>query len=106
MKTLIPALAAALTIGGGLAATPAEASSRVVIHYGDGHGYRDAPRYRDRDRDGIPNRYDRYDNRRGDWRGQGFYHGPRHSYRHASRCWTEWRYDRWQDRRVKVRVCR
>jgi hypothetical protein len=106
MKTLIPALAAALTISGALAATPALADSRVVVHYGDGYGHsrdwRDAPRTRDRDRDGIPNRYDRYDNRRG----YSHYEKPHYAYRAAPRCWSEWRYDRWQDRRVKVRVCR
>lgn len=100
MHTLIPALAAALATAGAFPATPAQADSRIAVHYG--YGDREVPRWRDRDRDGIPNRDDRYDNRRG----LGYDHAPRYGHPHASRCWTEWRYDRWEDRRVQVRVCR
>jgi hypothetical protein len=58
-------------------------------------------RYRDRDRDGIPDRFDRHDNRRRHW-------GPdnRYGYRDQPRCWSETRWDRWRGARYRVRVCR
>lgn len=112
-KSIVAAALAVATLGV-LPATAAKAQSSVSISYRDYDraGYRDDYRdYRDyrrddrrdyrrdyrrswdRDRDGIPNRYDRYDNRR-NWNG------------YRTRCRTEWRYDRWSDRRVRVQVCR
>ena len=46
-----------------------------------------------------------WDNRR-HWRdGRGYaYRSGYYNYR--PRCWTEWRYDRWRDRDVRVRICR
>lgn len=111
-RILTASLAVAATLGVVPAAT-AQAATSVNISYRD--GYRDYRDYRghdrrdfrrdqrrnwDRDRDGIPNRYDRYDNRR-NW---GYNGG--HRYRDNRRCWTQWQYNRWQDRRVPVRVCR
>ena len=110
-KSIVTAALAVATLGV-LPATAAEAQTSVSISYRDGYrgdyrGYdrrddrRDYRRYdgrrgyayRDRDRDGVPNRWDRYDNRRS-WNG------------YRTRCHTEWRYDRWADRRVRVQVCR
>jgi hypothetical protein len=108
-RILTATLAVAATLGA-VPATSAQAATSVSISYrdydgrgyGDYRGYRDDRRdYRrswDRDRDGIPNRYDRYDNRRG-WNG-----GYRH--RDNRRCWTEWHWNRWEGERVPVRVCR
>ncbi|MBT2189210.1 hypothetical protein [Sphingobium nicotianae] len=101
----IAAAALAVTTLGVLPATAAEAGTTVSISYRDGYrgDYRDYRDYRrdhrrwDRDHDGIPNRYDRYDNRRG-WNGYGG------GYR--TRCWTEWQYDGWRHERTRVRVCR
>jgi hypothetical protein len=64
-------------------------------HRGDwrrGDGRRDNWRRDDR----------RWDNRR-NWRGyRGGYYRP--AYR--QRCWNEWRYNRYYDQRVRVRICR
>lgn len=40
-------------------------------------GAASAQPYRDRDRDGVPNRYDRHDNRRDDWRNRHWKRGER-----------------------------
>jgi hypothetical protein len=70
MKTLILAAtaAAATLIGGAAMAQPygyAQSYDRGAYSYG---GYdREHYRLADRDRDGIPDRYDRYDNRRDRW---------------------------------------
>ncbi|KKW93162.1 MULTISPECIES: hypothetical protein [Sphingobium] len=83
----------------GVSAAPAQAQ-----YYGGGYGYRDGYRG-DWDR-----RYDdrRWDDRRG-WRDDDRRHwrGDRRSWRghYRQRCWTEWRYNHYRDRRVKVRVC-
>ncbi|HZV19127.1 MAG TPA: hypothetical protein VFF84_10605 [Sphingobium sp.] len=66
--------------------------------YRDDRGYRD---YRNDRRYRHDRRY-RYDHRRYGW--NGWNDGYR--YRKGRRCHTEWRWDRWQDRRVRVRVCR
>lgn len=85
MKTLIlAAAAAAATLVAGAAAAQPYGYSRGYDRpaYGDNHdrGYSQGYRVADRDRDGIPDRYDRYDNRRDRaW--------ARH-HRH------DWRYDR------------
>lgn len=42
----------------------------------------------------------RWDNRR-EWRGHRGYRGG-----YRQRCWTEWRYSHYRDRRVRVRICR
>ncbi|MFC3440345.1 hypothetical protein ACFOKF_03875 [Sphingobium rhizovicinum] len=93
--------AAALSIavaGLSAAAVPAQAHDR-------GYGWRG-------DRDG---RWDRrgWDNRRWDdrrhWRGdRRDWRGYRGYYRtgYRQRCWTEWRYDHYRDRDVRVRICR
>ncbi|KEQ53080.1 hypothetical protein [Sphingobium chlorophenolicum] len=78
-----------------MGAAPAQAQ-----YYG-GYGYRDGyrgDRYDDRRWDGR--RDWRHDDRR-DWRGDRRYW--RGHYR--QRCWTEWRYNHYRDRRVKVRIC-
>lgn len=112
-KSIVAAALAVTTTLGIIPVTQAQARSSVSISYrdndyrgdyrGDRRDYRhDDRRQRwDRDRDGIPNRYDRYDNRRWGWNNSSGYR-----YRDARRCWTEWRYDRWQDERVAVRICR
>jgi hypothetical protein len=103
------ALAAAIALAVP-AAAPARAHSRIVLSDGD-QDWRDGRRpyrndrgdrrYRDRDRDGIPDRFDRHDNRRRHW-------GPdnRYGYRDQPRCWSETRQDRWRGARYRVRVCR
>lgn len=93
--------AAALTLavtGIGAAAVPAQAQ-----YYG-GNGWRG-------DRDGRWNNGRRWDDRRHwrgdrrDWRGnRGWRGNGRYAYR--QRCWTEWRYDYYRDRDVRVRICR
>ncbi|MDO7836958.1 hypothetical protein Q4610_18070 [Sphingobium sp. HBC34] len=98
------AAALSLTVAGlGAATVPAQAQ-----YYGGGHhGWRDG-------RDG---RWDdrRWDNRRWDdrrhWRGdrrdwRGYRGYNRAHYRYRTRCWTEWRYDYYRDRDVRVRICR
>jgi hypothetical protein len=95
--------AAALTLaitGLGAAAVPAQAQ-----HYG-GQGWRGD---RGHDRRWNDHRRDdrRWNNRRGDrrdWRGYHGYNRP--GYRNRARCWTQWRYDHYRDRNVRVRVCR
>jgi hypothetical protein len=96
MMTLFWKGAAALSLavaGLGAAAVPAQAQ----YYGGYGSNYRDGWR---------GDRGDRWDNRRGwrdnrrGWRGHQSYRG------HRQRCWTEWRYSHYRDRRVRVRVCR
>ncbi|KQM98688.1 hypothetical protein ASE85_12670 [Sphingobium sp. Leaf26] len=97
------ALSLAIT-GLGAAAMPAQAQ-----YYG-GNGWRgDRDRHWDRRGD-----HRRWDNRRGDdrrhWRGNRGWRGDRGYYRsnagYRTRCWTEWRYDYYRDRNVRVRICR
>ena len=94
-------LGLALT-GIGATAVPAQAQ-----YYGGRDGWRG-------DRDGgrvsrweRERRWDHRRNWRDDrrWRGHGggYYRGHA-SYR--QRCWSEWCYDRYADRRVRVRICR
>jgi hypothetical protein len=81
MKTLILAAvsAAAALAGGAALAQPYYGYDRSYPAYAYDHGY--AHGYdRDRDHDGVPDRWDRYDDRR-DWR------------------WREHRHDRWEWRR-------
>jgi hypothetical protein len=59
--------------------------------YRDYRDYRDYRRDRDRDRRHWRSSY--RDDR--GWRGH-----------HRQRCWSEWRYDRRYDERVRVRICR
>lgn len=90
------AAALSLAIAGLGAVAPAQAQ-----HYGrdgwrDGRDYRGDHRRWDNDR--------RWDGRR-HWRDDRRYHRSHHrGYR--QRCWNEWRYDHYRDRRVKVRICR
>lgn len=87
------------TAGLGAAAVPAQA-----------HDYRDGWRG-DRDGRWEGRRWDgrRWDDRRHwrgdrrDWRGHRGY-DRRYAYR--QRCWTDWRYDYYRDRNVRVRICR
>ena len=58
MKRTIVLMLAALAAAAPLAVTSVEAQAQVPPRYGA---------YGDRDRDGIPNKYDRYDNRQGAW---------------------------------------
>lgn len=91
------ALSLAIT-GLGAAAVPAQAQ------YYSGNGWRgDRDRHWDR---GDRRRWDDRRHWRGgrDWRGhRGYY---RSNYRYRPRCWTEWRYDHYRDRDVRVRICR
>lgn len=102
------AAAVSLAIAGIAAAAPAQAQ-----YHG---GYRDGWRG-DRDRGWDNRRWDnrRWDNRRWDgrrdgrrWDGRRHWRGDRGYYRAAyrPRCWTQWRYDYYRDRNVRVRVCR
>jgi hypothetical protein len=89
MKTLIlAAVAAASTLAAGAAMAQPYGYSydhRPAYGYSYDRGY---VRFADRDRDGIPDRYDRYDNRRDRWAWE-----RRHRHYHH-----DWRYDRY-DRR-------
>ncbi len=62
----------------------------------------------DRYYDGRWDRRDRRDWRRNHWRDdRRHWRGDRAYWRgDRRRCWNEWRYDRWRDRDVKVRICR
>ncbi len=72
----------------GMAAAPAQAQ-----YHRDG--------WRGQDYRGDYRRWDRSRH----WRGDRGYH--RTNWRsHRPRCWTEWRYDHYRDRRVRVRICR
>lgn len=109
-KRIVTAALAAATTLGALSATPALARTSVTISYRD-VDYRDYRR--DQRRDWRSDRRDwrrdhrdwrrswnRYDNRRNWDRHNGY------RYRDQRRCWTEWRYDRWRNDRVRVRICR
>ncbi len=92
------AVAVSLTVASlGAAVVPAQAQ-----YYGYNNGWRDGRDYR------SDRRWDRgrhWDNRR-HWRGDNRRH-YRQSYRgYRQHCWTEWRYSRYADRRVRVRICR
>ena len=80
----------------GATAIPAQAQHRGG-HYG----------YGDRDWRGHRGDHRRWDDRR--WRERDRRHwrdGRRHHYSYRQRCWSEWRYDRYRDRNVRVRICR
>lgn len=84
-----------------LAAAPAQAQYHGDRHWRGDRDHRwDNRRWDDR----------RWDNRRHwrgdrrDWRGHRGYYRP--AYRYRTRCWTEWRYDYYRDRDVRVRICR
>ncbi|WP_340264818.1 hypothetical protein [Sphingobium mellinum] len=82
----------------GAAAVPAQAQ-----YYGYGDGYRGEWRGHrdwDRDRDGRWDRRRWHDDDRRYWR------DGRDNYRYRQRCWTEWRYDYYRDRDVRIRICR
>ena len=88
---------ASLAIAGISAAAPAQAQN-----YGGWRGDRDYRRdYRSDHRRWDNNR--RWDDRR-HWRGDRRDWRGNRGYR--QRCWTEWRYDRYRDRDVRVRICR
>ncbi|WP_257540001.1 hypothetical protein [Sphingobium sp. CFD-1] len=65
------------------------------------HSYRDGWRG-DRDHRWNDRRHWRGDRR--DWRRDRHYRANWRGYR--QRCWTEWRYSYYADRRVRVRICR
>ena len=104
-RILTASLAVAATLGV-VPAASAQAATSVNISYRDagyrgwdrGYDRRDYRRDYRRGWDRGPHRYDRRDYRRG-WNGG-------YRYRDQRRCWTQWQYNRWQDRRVPVRVCR
>jgi hypothetical protein len=92
MKTLILATAAAAAAAATLVAGAASAQpygyrsydrpAYSNSYYGGHSNYR----YADRDRDGVPDRYDRYDNRRDRWAWE---------HRHRRH---DWRWDRYERR--------
>lgn len=96
------AAALGLAVAGMSAAAPAQAQD-----YRYDRGYREWRGGRDWDR--------RWDGRR-DWRDdRGYWRGDRRHWRqdrrayyrhHRQRCWTEWRYNPYRDRNVRVRICR
>ncbi|HUD93749.1 hypothetical protein [Sphingobium sp.] len=91
---------AALTLavaGLGAATVPAQALDNRHGWRGDRDGRWDGRR----DRRWDDRRHWRGDRR--DWRGHRGY-DRRYGYR--QRCWNEWRYDHYRDRRVRVRICR
>jgi len=86
----------------GVGAAPAQAQYYGGYDYGYRDGYR-GDRYDDRrwdDRRWDGRRDWRYDDRR-HWRSDRRYWRGHD----RQRCWTEWRYNYYRDRRVKVRVC-
>ena len=102
------AAALSLAVAGLGAAVPAQAQ-----YHGGGHyGWRDGREGRWDNRRWDNRRWDnrRWDDRRHwrgdrrDWRGHHGYN--RVHYRYRTRCWTEWRYDHYRDRDVRVRICR
>lgn len=106
-KSLWAAVLAAGTLLTVAPTAPAQARTSVTISYRDydyrGDWRRDYRDYRrDHRRHYRNDRRYRYDNRRYGW--NDWNNGYR--YRKAPRCHTEWRWDRWRDRRVRVRVCR
>lgn len=96
------AAALTLTIAGlGATAIPAQAQYHGSGYRDGWRGDRGDHRWNDRRRDDR-----RWDDRRG-WRGDRRYYNGRDHYRgYRQRCWNEWRYDRYRDRRVRVRICR
>ncbi len=93
--------ALSLAVAGLSVTAPAQAQ-----YYGHRDGWRS-----DRGDHGRWNRERRWDNRR-HWRGDdrrrwNQRYGYRDNWRgYRQRCWTEWRYSRYEDRRVRVRICR
>jgi hypothetical protein len=72
-----------LLIGAAVLAALGSVGTAASAHdYGySGHGGGYDSRYRDSDRDGRPDRWDRYDNRRDDYRYRAYrHHGPRYGY--------------------------
>ena len=90
--------AAALCIS--LAALGASAAPAQAQYYRDG--------YREWRGDGEGDR--RWDDRRR-WREhRGYWRDDRRHWRndrrYRQRCWTEWRYDHYRDRNIRMRICR
>lgn len=96
----------AATLGLAITALGATAAPAQAQYYG-GYGYHDGYRgHRHDDRRWDDRRWgDRRDWRddRRHWRGdrRGYWRGH-----YRQRCWTEWRYDYYRDRDVRVRICR
>ena len=92
----------AMALGLAITALGATAAPAQAQYRGGYYGYGD------RDwRDGRHDRdWDRRDDRR--WHNDRRYwrDGRRSHYRYRQRCWTEWRYDYYRDRDVRVRICR
>lgn len=94
----------AAALGLAITALGATAAPAQAQYYGYGSGYNEWRGDRDDDRRWDNRRHWRDDRRhwRGAWRGD-----RRHYYRgYRQRCWTEWRYDYYRDRDVRVRICR
>lgn len=92
----------AAALGLAITALGATVAPAQAQYYGDRYrdGYRDWRGDRDGDRRWDNRRHWRDDRRH--WRGD-----RRHYYRgYRQRCWTEWRYDYYRDRDVRVRICR
>lgn len=92
----------AAALGLSIAAMGATAAPAQAQYYRDGYREWRGDRHHDR----------RWDDRR-HWRGdRGYWRDNRRgwrdnrSYRYRQRCWTEWRYDYYRDRDVRVRICR
>ena len=103
-KAMLAGLALATATMG--VAMPAQARTYVQLGISSYEGdpyYRDY-RYRDWERERWQRhhyrdwRNDRY------WRERDYWRDRRH-WRGRDRCWTEWRWNRW-DERVPVRICR
>ena len=105
------AAALALTVAGlGAASVPAQAQ----YYGGNGYGWR-GDRWDNRCCDNRRRWEDRrrWERRhwRSNWRGDRGYHRgyrgyDRGYYGYRQRCWTEWAYNPYRDRNVRVRVCR
>lgn len=89
----------AALLGLALTGVSATAVPAQAQHYGDRDGRRDS-RWEREHRD---HRRDWRDDRR--WRRHSAYR-PYYGGYHRQRCWSEWRYSRYADRRVRVRICR
>ncbi|NIJ15688.1 hypothetical protein FHS54_000637 [Sphingobium vermicomposti] len=93
----------AVAVGLAITTLGATAAPVQAQHYRGGYDHRD---YRDWRGDRYGDR--RWDNRR-DWRDnrRHWRDDRRGYYRHyRQRCWTEWRYNPYRDRNVRVRICR
>lgn len=90
----------------GAAVVPAQAHDGRHGWRGDRHDRWEGRRWSERRWEGR-----RWDDRRHwrghrDWRDDQGWRGDGRRYAYRQRCWTDWRYDYYRDRNVRVRVCR